>query len=172
MQTCTNHFGSSCNIVCNTGYQLSGSTVRTCEVAGSLGGNPYWSGTDTICTSEFTLWPDISSFFWTIHIVTLIIPPLDCFCINGEPSLQFTAVTHKPILVFIMIYIVKSPSASPSSPMSSRGSTGQCSAVKLRRQSRKPGCLWKCLFVLLPSRFYSEWTEHSAVPGRWNLEWG
>ncbi|PIK52467.1 putative sushi, von Willebrand factor type A [Apostichopus japonicus] len=50
VQTCTNHFGSSCNIVCNTGYQLSGSTVRTCEVAGSLGGNPYWSGTDTICT--------------------------------------------------------------------------------------------------------------------------
>ena len=38
--------GETCNITCNTGYQLMGSVMRTCQSNGS------WSGNDAICTSE------------------------------------------------------------------------------------------------------------------------
>ena len=38
--------GETCIITCNTGYQLIGSVVRTCQNDGS------WSGSDAICKSE------------------------------------------------------------------------------------------------------------------------
>ena len=33
----------TCNFICNTGYELTGSDTRTCQSNGS------WSGTDDVC---------------------------------------------------------------------------------------------------------------------------
>ena len=38
--------GETCTFTCNTGYQLMGSVMRTCQSNGS------WNGNDAICTSE------------------------------------------------------------------------------------------------------------------------
>ena len=35
--------GDTCNVICNTGYELTGSDTRTCQSDGS------WSGTDGLC---------------------------------------------------------------------------------------------------------------------------
>jgi len=34
----------TCNFICNTGYELTGSDIRTCQSDGS------WSGSGTVCT--------------------------------------------------------------------------------------------------------------------------
>ena len=35
--------GDTCNFTCNTGYELTGSGIRTCQSDGN------WSGSDTMC---------------------------------------------------------------------------------------------------------------------------
>jgi len=36
-------YEDTCNFTCNTGYELTGSDIRTCQSDGS------WSGTETMC---------------------------------------------------------------------------------------------------------------------------
>ena len=36
-------YEDTCDATCNTGYELTGSDIRTCQSDGS------WSGTDTMC---------------------------------------------------------------------------------------------------------------------------
>ena len=36
--------GDTCNVTCNTGYELTGSDTRTCQ------SNWSWSGIDVMCT--------------------------------------------------------------------------------------------------------------------------
>ena len=37
-------YGDTCSITCDTGYELTGSDIRTCKSDGS------WNGTDGVCT--------------------------------------------------------------------------------------------------------------------------
>ena len=36
--------GDTCSYTCDTGYELTGSSTRTCQTDGT------WSGSDTMCT--------------------------------------------------------------------------------------------------------------------------
>lgn len=42
-------FGTTCHFGCETGYELSGSAIRTCLPNGT------WTGTQTNCKGMFTL---------------------------------------------------------------------------------------------------------------------
>ena len=39
--------GDTCNASCNTGYELTGSDIRTCQSDGN------WSGSDAMCSREY-----------------------------------------------------------------------------------------------------------------------
>ena len=41
--------GDICTFTCNTGYQLMGSAIRTCQ------SDLSWSGNDAICISEYVI---------------------------------------------------------------------------------------------------------------------
>ena len=41
--------GDTCSFTCNTGYELTGSDIRTCQSNGS------WSGSDDVCRRGKTI---------------------------------------------------------------------------------------------------------------------
>ena len=43
--------GTQCTLECNTGYTLSRSQSRTCQLTSD--DTPYWDGQNTVCTSEW-----------------------------------------------------------------------------------------------------------------------
>ena len=62
--------GDTCSVSCNTGYDLTGSTTRTCQ------SNGQWSGSETICTRgllkhvKFTIKLLYLSYYSTLYITS------------------------------------------------------------------------------------------------------
>ncbi|XP_038050592.1 sushi, von Willebrand factor type A, EGF and pentraxin domain-containing protein 1-like isoform X2 [Patiria miniata] len=48
-QRCYNYYGAQCNFSCVVGYQLSGSSSRTCEWSGRSGEAAAWTGEQPVC---------------------------------------------------------------------------------------------------------------------------
>ena len=80
--------GDTCSLACDTGYELTGSDIRTCQSDGS------WSGNVTMCSrGEYF----IASYLILLNIATILMVR---YCLKATPQ------THATFLRFTSVYQV------------------------------------------------------------------
>ena len=70
-------YEDTCSFTCNTGYELTGSDTRTCQIDGS------WNGSDTMCIIRGIIcmcFMHDESYIPTLHLDTYVYP-LRLICI-------------------------------------------------------------------------------------------